>query len=285
MKSKFLGLFLLTAWTAEGKDGALETAYNSIEVVGTDHAFTMPATIRPGQITFSFANNGKVRHEMNVSRLKRGVTIDSLLAARNAGQSVKDLIDGPVGVLFANAGGRSDGVLTFDARDGERYAVICIFRDTPSAKRHYEMGMYGVVTVTGKPLPMRLASATHTVVATDYAFQYPRNLSPGRHTFVMRNEGKQRHEFAVRLFKKGVGLDSMMNVEKAGGRVNALMEGTFGLLHAEGGQTTLGGMTIEMLPGREYLIVCFFRDKPDAPEHVDLGMYGSIRTGPLQPGT
>ena len=33
-----------------------------------------------------------------------------------------------------------------------------------------------------------------------------------------------------------------------------------------------------MLPERDYVIACFFRDGPDAPEHVDLGMLGIIRT-------
>ncbi len=284
MKLRAFGLLLLAACTAGEKHGTDVVATNVIDVVGTDYAFTLPATIRPGRTTLHFTNRGKVRHELNVSRLRKGVTIDSLLASRNAGRSVKDLIDGPVGVLFAEPEGRSESGLTFDAGDGERYAVVCIFRDSAEAKRHYELGMYAVITVAGDGDPAAPQIAADTVVATDYAFSYARDLSPGAHTFVMRNAGKQRHELAVMLLRKGVGLDSLMKVTSAGGDADALMEGSFGLLHAESGQTTLGGMTIEMIPEREYVIACFFRDRPGEPEHVDLGMFGAIRTGP-RPGT
>jgi len=36
-------------------------------------------------------------------------------------------------------------------------------------------------------------------------------------------------------------------------------------------------MTVDMLPGREYMIACFFKDTDKSPEHYALGMYGSIK--------
>ena len=237
----------------------------------------MPDSLTAGVTTFRFVNSGKVRHELNISRLKPGVPMDSLLATVRADGSVKDLIDGPVGVLFAEPGDGSSAGLSVDLKPGERYAVICIFADSAGASQHFEMGMYKQVSVTGtaaatQPIP------ADTIVATDYAFQYPRSMTPGRHTFMMRNDGKQRHQFAIELLKKGVTLDSVMSVAKKGGDVFALMDGAFGLLHARAGTQHIGGLTVDLLPERDYVIACFFRDTPGSPEHVDLGMIGVIRT-------
>ena len=248
-----------------------------VEVTGSDYAFTVPEAAEAGTTTFRFVNNGKVRHELNISRLKAGVSMDSLLGAVRADRSVTDLIDGPVGVLFAEPGGRSRAGLTVDMKPGERYAVICIFSDSAGAKQHFDLGMYKMITVAGGSAPVQPLVAD-TIVATDYAFRYPRTISPGLHTFVMRNEGKQRHQLSIELLKKGVTLDSLMKVGAAGGDVDALLEGGYGLVHARAGTQNLGGLTIDMLPERDYVIACFFRDGPDAPEHVDLGMLGIIRT-------
>jgi hypothetical protein len=248
-----------------------------VEVTGSDYAFTVPETAEAGTTTFHFVNNGKVRHELNISRLKAGVPMDSLLATVRADRSVKDLIDGPVGVLFAEPGRRSSAGLTIDMKPGERYAVICIFADSAGAKQHFELGMYKTITVAGGTAPVQPLAAD-TIVATDYAFRYPRTISPGLHTFVMRNEGKQRHQFSIELLKQGVTVDSVMKIGKAGGDVYALMDGAYGLLHARAGTQHIGGLTIDMLPERDYLIACFFRDGPDSPEHVDLGMFGIIHT-------
>lgn len=254
-----------------------QPAESIVRVVGSDYAFTMPETAPAGLTTFRFANNGKVRHELNISRLKPDVSIDSLLATVRADKTVTDLIEGPVGVLFGEPGDSSSAGLSIDLKPGERYAVICIFADSAGAPQHFEMGMYKLLTVTGESGDGGQLVAD-TIVATDYAFQYPRTLSPGRHTFVMRNDGKKRHQLGIELLKKGVTVDSVLKVGKAGGDVFALMEGAFGLLHARAGTQHIGGLTMDLLPEREYLIACFFRDTPKSPEHVDLGMYGSIVT-------
>ena len=254
-------------------------SYNEVEILATDYAFTAPASLPAGRTTFRLTNKGKLRHELNISRVKPGVSIDQFLAAVRADQPVATLIEGPVGVLFAQAGETSQSALSVDLAKGETYAVICIFRDSAAAQRHYDLGMYRTVAVAGAqavaPLPQL---PTDTIIATDYAFQYPRELRPGRHTFVMRNDGKQRHELDFVLLKKGVTLKRLQEVEKSGAGVDSLFDGSFGLLHGRPGQPILGNLVIDMLPDREYVIGCFFKDDPKSPEHYMLGMFGSIRT-------
>ena len=254
---------------------------NVVDVVGTDYAFTVPTDLPAGRTTFRFVNNGRVEHELNISRLKPGVSIDKFLETIRADQSVKDLIDGAVGVLFASPGDTSNAGLTAELAPGQTYAVICIFTDSTGAKPHHDLGMYKVITVNDtKPARATARIATDTIIATDYAFQYSRTVAPGKHTFVMRNDGKQRHQVSVVLMKEGVTLSKLLEVEKAGGNVEALLDGDYGLLHSRTGQTTLGGLTIDMLPGREYGLACFFQDDPKSPPHVALGMVGSITVSP-----
>ena len=122
------------------------------------------------------------------------------------------------------------------------------------------------------------------MIAVDYGFKYPREMSPGRHSLAFRNDGKQRHELLIQLLKKGVTLDSVLATEKAKGDVDALIEDGIGVLHARGGESSLGQMNVQFLPSREYMIVCTFMDDDKSPPHYALGMYGSIRV-PTKPSS
>lgn len=253
-------------------------ASRQVEIGGLDYAFQAPKELPAGRTVFRFLNKGKVRHEFNIFLLKPGVAIDRVLAAQRAGETVKSLIDGPVGVLFAQPGEKPASGIASDLLPGREYGVICIFQDSATAPRHYDMGMYSVIKVARSPV--RLASppsAVDTVIGIDYAFRYPRTVTPGKHTFVFRNEGKVRHEFSVSLLKKGVTLEKVREVEKANGNVDALFEQDLGLLNSRAGETSLGQLEIDMLPGREYVIVCFFQDTEKSKPHYELGMFGTIR--------
>ena len=250
-----------------------------VEIVGNDYAFRAPATVNAGQTVFRFRNDGKQRHEFNIFLLKRGATIDQVITARKEGKPQSPMLDGAVGVLFAESGSRSQSGLTTNLLPGRDYGVICIFRDSAGKPRHYEMGMYSVIHVTGKP-PAVAPATVDSVIAVDYAYsRYPREISPGRHVLAFQNNGKQRHEIGVVLLRKGVTLDSVVAVDKRDGDVEPLFEknGGQGILHSHGGQAALGGLIIDFLPGREYLIDCSFQDDDKSPPHYKLGMYGSIK--------
>jgi hypothetical protein len=276
---KLFGAFCFAVATATGCASTEQPArVNDVEIIASDYAFKAPQRLPAGRTTFRFTNNGKQRHELNITRLKKGVSTDQMLAAIRADQSVKSLTEGSVGVLFAEPGGRSQSGLTVDLTPGESYAVICIFRDSAGAKPHYDLGMSAMISVSGgKVVVPGSQAATDTIIATDYAYQYPRRLAPGRHTFWMRNEGKQRHELSFSLLKKGVTLAHLLEVEKSGASVDSLFDGDLGLLHARGGEAPVGNLTFDMLPDREYVIACFFQDDEKSPEHYKLGMFGSIR--------
>lgn len=250
-----------------------------VTIVGLDYAFQIPTELPSGPTTFRFDNKGKVRHELNIALLKPGAKIDDLIALRKQGKSTLSLIDGPVGVLFASPGGRSSVGLATDLIAGREYAVICIFRDTARAPRHFEMGMYSVIRVAPATSAVKPAGVpTLTITGLDYAFRAPATIEPGRRWLAFENQGKVAHEVAISLLKKGVTVDSVLKVEKAGGDIDDMFESAeFGLLHSQPGRNALGRLDVDFLPGREYSIVCFFQDSAKAPPHLALGMVGSLK--------
>ena len=249
---------------------------HDIEIVGLDYAFVMPSRLPAGRTTFRFRNAGNHAHEFNIVLLKGGVTIDQFIQAGKEDKPRQPMIDGAVGVLFAGPGKTSSVGLTTDLLPGRDYAVQCIIRDSAKAPQHFALGMYAVLHV--KPgAATAVASPADSVIAVDYAYRYPRELSAGRHSLAFRNEGKQRHEMFMALLKRGVTVDSVLAVDKRKGEVFPLFEEGLGVLHSRGGEAALGRLDIDFLPAREYLIECGFKDDDKSPPHRTLGMYGSIK--------
>lgn len=249
-----------------------------VEIVGNDFAFVAPAELPPGPVVFRFRNSGKVRHEFNMALLKKGVSVDEFMSVLwSPDKSVVPLLEGPVGVLFAKRGIESSAGLVTNLQPGRDYVIICIFRDSANAKRHHQMGMYTRIHVTDGRTATPLPLPTDTIDGLDYAFRYKVSLRPGSHTFMFANKGLQRHEVAFSLLKPGITVDSLVKADKAGVNVNSLLEESPGLLHAQAGTSSLGFITLNLLPGREYLIECEFQDSAKAPPHYELGMFGSIK--------
>ncbi len=261
--------------------GGAAPSSNVVQIVGTDYAFTAPATVPAGRTTLVFKNAGKHSHEFNIFLLKKGSTIDDFLKLRRADKpQMGVVIEAPVGVIFADPGTTGAAKLVTDLLPGREYGIICIFRDSTGTPAHYDLGMYKVLKTTSAVAVKPVAQKIDTVIGVDYAFaKFPREISPGAHTISFRNNGKQRHEFNIGLLKAGVTLDSVQAVDKRGGDVNELFDvtGPGAVLWAVAGTSPLGNLQIDFLPGREYLIECAFKDNDKSPEHYKLGMFGSIK--------
>lgn len=113
---------------------------HQVTVVGTDYAFAVAPTLEHGPTAFSFENQGRVRHEMNLVRLKPGVTLDSLLHTP-PGPARRALVEGG-GLLLAEPGEPSPYQLLADLTKGRTYAVVCNLQDAPDKPPHTQLGMF-----------------------------------------------------------------------------------------------------------------------------------------------
>lgn len=115
------------------------------------------------------------------------------------------------------------------------------------------------------------------IVASDYAYlDVPPVVRRGLTYFAFRNSGKVRHEMSLLRLEPGIGVSDAIQNEKAGGKGRAKFFKTVGLLIEPPGGSTIGWLAMELRSGETYVLICTLRDKPDAPQHFDLGMYSAF---------
>ena len=123
-----------------------------VEIIAFDYTFKAPSELPAGRTSFRLVNQGQHRHEFNVALLKPGATAAQFIAAAKEG-TVGPTVEATVGVLFAGPGGRSPSELTTDLLPGRTYVVHCVLRDSPTAPRHDDLGMYTEIRVAStKPV-------------------------------------------------------------------------------------------------------------------------------------
>jgi len=120
------------------------------------------------------------------------------------------------------------------------------------------------------------------VSATEYAFVAPSQLAPGPQTFVLTNNGKQRHFLALTKLKDAVTAQQVIDADRSGGAAD-LVEKQIGQ-----GSPVLPGRTAsfnaELEPGT-YEYACFIA-APDGELHAFKGMFGQLTVaGPAAPAT
>ena len=261
------------------RHGVPTTAPREVTIEGMDYAFRVPTRISAGAVSFRFVNRGKKPHELNIALLKRGVSQQQFMNVLNAGKPVRDLIDVPVGVLFADPGGRSPAGLVADLLPDRDYVVICIFKDDDKAPKHHQIGMFSLIRPVAAP-PQPITAPVDTFVGHDYAFTVARPPVAGRRLIRFVNAGRQRHEVALARLKPGVTLAQMRALDEKGGDVMSLFDQALGILHGYGGVTPAGMLEVDFVAGREYVYECGFQDGDTSPPHHKLGMFGSFVVKP-----
>lgn len=118
-------------------------APRQIDVIASDYTFLpLPGRIQAGPTIFTFANQGTVRHELILARLKPGVSMEDFVKAREDQPRRGELIDRSVGILIAGPGTTPDGQILVNLRRGATYVLSCNLRDKPDAPAHLMLGMY-----------------------------------------------------------------------------------------------------------------------------------------------
>jgi hypothetical protein len=121
-------------------------------VIAVDYAFAKyPREISAGRHTIAFRNAGKQRHEFGITLLKRGVTLDSVMAVDKRKGDVQPLFERHIGVLHSRGGETALGMLDINFLAGRDYIVECAFQDDDKSPPHFALGMQGSIHVSGTP--------------------------------------------------------------------------------------------------------------------------------------
>lgn len=112
-------------------------------------------------------------------------------------------------------------------------------------------------------------------VGSDFAFRGPDTLPPGPTTFRFKNAGTLDHELGLALLRPGVTAAQAFAAERDGAAVDSIYEAD-GLLYTPLGTEVDMGLTIDLQPGRNYVLICTLEDGPKETPHVKLGMFKGL---------
>ena len=121
-------------------------ANRTVVVRGVNYAFQAPDTVPAGLTTFVLDNQGTVRHEVVVVRLKEGHTLSEVIAAKTP-EERQPLYEAVIGLIVAQPGQRAPGRLVTELIKGGNYVLICNLRDAPEKPTHLMQGMGRVLHV------------------------------------------------------------------------------------------------------------------------------------------
>lgn len=145
----------------------------------------------------------------------------------------------------------------------------------PHVKMVYCLTLLGLVGSACRQAPPAPAIET-SIAASDYAFQVPTHLPQGPTLFRLRNIGQVPHEMALGQLRAGITADSMLSRLASDEDPADLLDGVVGILIAEPGTSSLGTLSVDLIQGRTYMMICQFRDADSLPPHIAMGMQASF---------
>src|SRR5690242_8859332 len=114
------------------------------------------------------------------------------------------------------------------------------------------------------------------IVARDYAFAAPTQLSAGQTTFRFTNDGMVVHELHIILLKDGTTSQSVMAAVNARVPLKPLLAASVGILGARPGHRSSSGLSTTLVAGRSYLLICRVKDSASVLMHSQMGMIAVI---------
>ena len=113
------------------------------------------------------------------------------------------------------------------------------------------------------------------VIANDYAFlPLPASISAGPTIFTFTNHGKVFHEVNIARLRSDATMEEFTKADAP--RRRELIERSVGILIGGPGASPDGRIFVNLMKGSRYVAYCQFKDTPDAPAHLMLGMYTSF---------
>ena len=118
-----------------------------VRIEAVDYAYRVPAVVPPGPTVFTFVNHGRVPHEVQLFRFNRDISASEARKYLATGDVPDSVADPSGGVLIAPPGMATREGLYVDLQAGERYALMCQFRDGAGKPSHASQGMFALLEV------------------------------------------------------------------------------------------------------------------------------------------
>jgi hypothetical protein len=118
-----------------------------VTIVATDYAYQVPAVVPSGMTAFRFVNRGTHPHEVQLFRFLPSVSAKAARAYLTAGNVPDSAADPSGSVLIAYPGVTAHEEVLIPLVRGERYALMCEFRDAPAKPKHTTLGMVALLEV------------------------------------------------------------------------------------------------------------------------------------------
>src|SRR5919108_4477059 len=237
---------------------------NVVTVVANDFAFEAPTQIPAGLTKFVLKGQGREIHHATIAKLEEGKTVADLMAAFKTPGPPPSWVTFVGGPNVPDPGAEANA--TVDLTPGN-HALIC-FVDTPDKVPHFAKGMVHGFTVTPASTNAMTPTVDINLSLVDYAFNFDKPLTPGRHTIKVTNPAPQDHEIQlVRLApgKSAADLQAWTKEMKGPPPGNAVG----GTASMEPGTTNY--FELDLTPG-EYVAICFVPDHKDGKPHYVHGM-------------
>ena len=237
---------------------------NVVTVVANDFVYQAPTEIPAGLTRFVLKGAGQQIHHATIAKLEDGKTIADLMAAFKTPGPPPPWVTFVGGPNVPNPGEEANA--TVDLAPGN-YAFIC-FVDTPDKVPHFAKGMVHAFTVTPSSTNAMAPSPSVNLELVDYAFNFDKPLTAGRHTIKVTNPAPQDHEIQIVQLAPGkTPADLQKWVETLNGPPPGKAVG--GIAGMKPGTTNY--FDVELTPG-EYVAVCFVPDHKDGKPHHAHGM-------------
>lgn len=120
------------------------------------------------------------------------------------------------------------------------------------------------------------------VIAHDYSFEAPEVVRAGLGAFDFENRGEKDHELFVGLLRQGMGASDIVSAHQKAISFRKLqdvyLEGAVpGVLFAVPHTRSPATLTLPLIAGRTYVLLCQLRDTVGASQHVAMGMFRFVR--------
>ena len=192
--------------------GGEASAPNELRIVESDYAFAVEGEPTAGTLSITVANQGAEFHELGMSKLQDGKTVDDVRAALESASEDED--EDPLAAVFEGdaideiGGLQQPGTgytITGSGIEAGEYVVLC-FLPSPQGEPHFSLGMIEQFTIAeGEGGEAPDADATFT--ATDDGLDGPETLPAGVTALEVVNDSSISREAILVKLKDGKTLE------------------------------------------------------------------------------